>query len=145
MDSREASTPDDQLIQGILAYFDANVDKSKGPDFLHSLVVSHDTLTWHFCGQIVYLAKTIPNRNIVDQLEYCLSPNDVNIPEPPGLNVFLKGLAAIKIDNECIENAQVLAMLVREGKEESDNDDTEEETDCKEEESEQPENERDPR
>ena len=90
----------------------------------------------------MYLAKTIPNRNIVGQLEYCLSPNDVNIPEPPGLNVFVKGLAAIKIGKEYIENAQVLAMLIREGKEESDNDDTEEETDGKEEESEQAENER---
>ena len=36
-------------------------------------------------------------------------------------------------------------MLVREGKEESDNDDSEVETACKEEESEQAENERDPR
>ena len=60
-----------------------------------------------------------------------MSPNDVNIPEPPGLNVFVKGLAAIKIGKEYIENAQVLAMLVREGKEESDNDDTEEEADVK--------------
>ena len=74
-----------------------------------------------------------------------MSPNDANIPEPPGLNVFVKGLDAIKIDKEYIENAQVLATLVREGEEESDNDDSEEETDGEEKESEQSENERDPR
>ena len=37
---------------------------------------------------------------------------DVNIPEPPGLNVFVKELAAIKMDEEFIENAQVLACIL---------------------------------
>ena len=60
----------------------------------------------------------------------------MNIPEPPGLNAFVKGLAAIKIDKEYIENAQVLAILARKVEEESD-DDSEEETDGEEEESEQ--------
>ena len=67
---------------------------------------------------------------------------DVNIPEPPGLNAFVKGLAAIKNDKEYIENAQVLAILAREVEEESD-DDSAEETDGEEEESEQAWNERD--
>ena len=66
----------------------------------------------------------------------------MNIPEPPGLNAFVKGLAAIKNDKEYIENAQVLAILAREVEEESD-DDSAEETDGEEEESEQAWNERD--
>ena len=77
----------------------------------------------------------MPNTNIVDQLEYCLWPYDMNIPKSPGLHVFAKGLVAIKIDKEYIENAQVLAMLAREGEEESDNDDSEEEMESEEEES----------
>ena len=74
MDTRDATTHGDQRIQGILAYFDDNIDKSKASEFLHRLLVSHDILKWNFCGQIVYLAKTIQNTNIVDQSEYCLSP-----------------------------------------------------------------------
>ena len=46
MDSREASSHDDQRIQGILAYFDDNIAKYKGPNFLHNLLVSDDILTY---------------------------------------------------------------------------------------------------
>ena len=52
MDTGEATSHEDKRIQGILSYFDDNIDKSKGPDFLHSLLVSHDILTWNLCGQI---------------------------------------------------------------------------------------------
>ena len=131
MDTGEATSPEDKRIQGILSYFDDNIAKPKALDLLHSLlVVSHDILTWNFRGEIVYFAKTIPNTNIVDQFEYCLCPYDVNIPEPPGFYVFVKELAAIRIDKEYIENAHVLAMPAREGEEERD-DDLEEETDVK--------------
>ena len=148
MDTREASSPDDQRIQGILAYFNDNIDKSKASDFLHSLLVSHDILTWNFCGQIVYLSKTIPNKNIVDQWEYCLSPNGVNIPEPPGLNVFVKGLPQSKSTRSLLRMHRFYPGFILdplEGEEESDNDDSEEEMDDEEKESEQSENERDPR
>ena len=46
-------------------------------------------------------------------MEYCVSENDADIPKLTGLNVFLKELAAIKIDKNLIENTRVLAILSR--------------------------------
>ena len=63
MDTREAHSPKDQRIHVILAYCEDNIDKSKASDLLRSLLVSHDIT------------------NIVDLLEYCLSPYDLNIPD----------------------------------------------------------------
>ena len=42
MDTREATSPEDQRIQGILSYFDDNIDKSKASDFLQFACIP-----WH--------------------------------------------------------------------------------------------------
>ena len=39
-------------------------------------------------------------------------PYNTEIPEPAGLNIFLRGLAKLEIDKNIIVNGRVLTMLV---------------------------------
>ena len=109
----------DQRVGHVLSHFDNNVEVS---NLLHSLLLSQNILRWNPQGEIVYNGISIPDTRIVKLVEYCLSKYNSDIPKPTGLNVFVKGLARVKVDKNLIENAQVLAMLARK---ETESDDTE--------------------
>jgi hypothetical protein len=44
-------------------------------------------------------------------LQYTVLPYNTEIPEPAGLNIFLKGLAKLEIDKSLTVNGRVLTML----------------------------------
>jgi hypothetical protein len=44
-------------------------------------------------------------------LQYTVLPYNTEIPEPAGLNIFLKGLAILEIDKSLIVNGRALTML----------------------------------
>jgi hypothetical protein len=46
-----------------------------------------------------------------DRLQYTVLPYNTEIPEPAGLDIFLKGLAQLEIDKSLIVNGRVLTML----------------------------------
>jgi hypothetical protein len=61
--------------------------------------------------EIVYNRQNICGTNIVDLLQYTVLPYNTEIPEPTGLNIFLKDLAKLEIDKSLIVNGRVLTML----------------------------------
>ena len=74
--------------------------------FSHPRIFSHGI----FKGKL-YTKDNIRGTNIVDLLQYTVLPYNTEIPEPAGLNIFLKGLAKLEIDKSLIVNGRVLTML----------------------------------
>jgi hypothetical protein len=98
MDSKERSSPRHWRVEDILGHLTDNVDKNNAEELLLQ-------------GEIVYKGKNIRGTNIVDLLQYTVLPYNTEIPEPSGLNIFLKGLAKLEIDKSLIVNGRVLTML----------------------------------
>ena len=68
---------------------------------------------WNPQKEMVYHGRNIPNTNIIDLLDYALLPYEAHIPEPRGLELFIKGLAEIGINKTLIENEYLLTKLAR--------------------------------
>jgi hypothetical protein len=100
-------------VEDILAigHLNDNVDKNNAEELLHCILTSTDILTWNLQGEIVYKGQNIRGTNIVHLLQYTVLPYNTEIPEPAGLNIFLKGLAKLEIDKSLIVNVRVLTML----------------------------------
>ena len=98
MDSKERSSPRHWRVEDILGHLTDNVDKNNAEELLLQ-------------GEIVYKGQNIRGTNIVDLLQYTVLPYNTEIPEPAGLNIFLKGLAKLEIDKSLIVNGRVLTML----------------------------------
>jgi hypothetical protein len=111
MDSKERSAPRHWRVEDILGHLNDNVDKNNAEELLHCILASTDILTWNLQGEIVYKGQTIRGTNIVDLLQYTVLPYNTEIPEPVGLNIFLKGLAKLEIDKSLIGHGRVLSML----------------------------------
>jgi hypothetical protein len=98
MDSKERSSPRHWRVEDILGHLTDNVDKNNAEELLLQ-------------GEIVYKGQNIRGTNIVDLFQYTVLPYNTEIPEPAGLNIFLKGLAKLEIDKSLIVNGRVLTML----------------------------------
>jgi hypothetical protein len=98
-------------VEDILGHLNDNVDKNNAEELLHCILTSTDILRWNLQGKIVYKGQNIRGTNIVDLLQYTILPYNTEIPEPAGLNIFLKGLAKLEIDKSLIVNGRVLTML----------------------------------
>ena len=111
MNSKETSFPRHWRVEDILGHLNVNVDKNNAEELLHCILRSTDILTWNLQVEIVYKGQNIRGTNIVDLLQYTVLPYNTEIPEPAGLNIFLKGLAKLEIDISLIVNGRVLTML----------------------------------
>ena len=100
-------------VEDILGQLNDNVDKNNAEELLHCILTSTDILTWNLQGEIVYKGQNIRGTNIVDLLQYTVLPYNAEIPEPAGLNIFLKGLVKLEIDKSLIVNGRVLTMLAQ--------------------------------
>ena len=105
------TSPRHWRVEDILGHLNDNVDKNNAEELLHCILTSTDILTWNLQGEIVYKGQNIRGTNIVDLLQYTVLPYNTEIPEPAGLNIFLKGLAKLEIDKSLIVNGRVLTML----------------------------------
>ena len=105
------TSPRHWRVEDILGHLNDNVDKNNAEELLHCILTSTDILTWNLQGEIVYKGQNIRGTNIVDLLQYTVLPYNTEIPEPVGLNIFLKGLAKLEIDKSLIVNGRVLTML----------------------------------
>ena len=92
MDSKERSSPRHWRVEDILGHLNDDVDKNNAEELLHCILTSMDILTWNLQGEIVYKGQNIHGTNIVDLLQYCVTPYHSYIPEPAGLQIFLNGL-----------------------------------------------------
>jgi hypothetical protein len=105
------TSPRHWRVEDILGHLNDNVDKNNAEELLHCILTSTDILTWNLQGEIVYKGQNIRGTNIVDLLQYTILPYNTEIPEPAGLNIFLKGLAKLEIDKSLTVNGRVLTML----------------------------------
>jgi hypothetical protein len=107
MDSDKRSSPERWRLEDILKYLDVD-DEHEAEEILHSILTSTGILTWNGRGEIVYRGHNIRGTDIVDLLKNCVTPYHPDIPEPTGLNIFIKGLAELEIDKSQIVNGRVL-------------------------------------
>ena len=98
-------------------------------EILHSLLTSTDILTLNSQGEIDYRGHDIRGTDIVDLLRYCVTHYNPDVPEPYGINIFLKGLTSMEIDKGLIVNKKVLAKLACMQHESGDSQSEEEDTD----------------
>ena len=105
------TSPRHWRVEDILGHLNDNVDKNNAEELVHCILTSTDILTWNLQGEIVYKGQNIRGTNIVDLLQYTILTYNTEIPEPAGLNIFLKGLAKSEIDKSLIVNGRVLTML----------------------------------
>jgi hypothetical protein len=101
------TSPRHWRVEDILGHLNDNVDKNNAEELPHCILTSTDILT----GEIVYKGQNIRGTNIVDLLQYTVLPYKTEIPEPAGLNIFLKGLAKLEVDKSLIVNGRVLTMV----------------------------------
>jgi hypothetical protein len=110
--ARKGPSPRHWRVEDILGHLNNNVDKNNVEELLHCILTSTDILTWNLQGELYTKGQNIRGTNIVDLLKYCVTPYHPDIPEPAGMNIFLKGLAKLEIDKSLIVNGRVLTMLV---------------------------------
>ena len=110
MDSDKRSSPEQWRLEDILKYLDVD-DEHEAEEILHSILTSTRILTWNGKGEIVYRVHNIRGTDIVDLLNYCVTPYHPDIPEPTGLSIFIKGLAELEIDKSLIVNGHVFSVL----------------------------------
>jgi hypothetical protein len=108
MDSDKLSSPEQWRLEDILKYLDVD-DEHEAKEILHSILTSTGILTWNGKGEIVHRGHNIRGTltDIVDLLKYY----HLDIPEPTGLSIFIKGLAELEIDKSLIVNGRVLTVL----------------------------------
>ena len=104
------TSPRHWRVEDIFGHLNDNVDKNNAEELLHCILTSTDILTWNLQGEIVYKGQNIRGTNIVDLLQYTVLPYNTEIPEPAGLDIFLKGLAKLEIDKSLIVNGRVLTI-----------------------------------
>ena len=112
MDKDQGRSPEQWRIKDIVAYLNLD-EKHNAEEILHSMLTSTDILTWNSVGEIVYRGHDIRGTDIADILRYCLTQYDPDVPEPYGMDTFLKGLASLEIDKGLILNEKVLTKLAR--------------------------------
>ena len=76
--------------------------------FLASILLKEMRYLYKISMEIVYKGQNIRGTNIVDLSQYCVTPYHSYIPEPVGLQIFLKGLAKLEIDKSIIVNGRVI-------------------------------------
>jgi hypothetical protein len=101
MDSKERTSSSHWRVEDILGHLNDNVDTNNAEELLHCILTSTDILTWNLQGEIVCRGQNIR----------CVTPYHSYIPEPAGLQIFLKGLAKLEIEKSAIVNGCVLTML----------------------------------
>ena len=114
MDIDAKSSPQHWRLQDILLYLNNKNKRDTAEKILHSILTSGDILTWNPEKEMVYHGRNIPNTNIIDLLDYTFLPYEAHIPEPRGLELFIKGLAEIGINITSIENEYLLTKLAKE-------------------------------
>ena len=128
MDSDQERSPEQWRLDDILTYLHLD-DTHNAKEILHSVLTSTDILTWNSQGEIVYRGHEIRGTDIADLLRYCVTHCNPDVPEPYGMNIFLKGLTLLEIDKGLIVNKKVLAELARMQHESEDSQSEEEDTD----------------
>ncbi len=128
MDSDQGRSPEQWRLDDILTYLHLD-DTQNAKEILHSILTSTDILTWNSQGEIVYRGHDIRGTDIADLLRYCVTHYNPDVPEPYGMNIFLKGLTSLEIDKGLIVNKKVLAELARMQHESEDSQSEEEDTD----------------
>ncbi len=91
-----------------LPIFTLMIHVHNAEEILHSILTSTDILTWNSQGEIVYRGHDIRGTDIADLLRYCVTHYNPDVPEPYGMNIFLKGLTSLEIDKGLIGNKKVL-------------------------------------
>ena len=114
MDIDAKSSPQHWRLQDILLYLNNKNKRDTAEKILHSILTSGDILTWNPEKEMVYHGRNIPNTNIIDLLDSTFLPYEAHIPEPRGLELFIKGLAEIGINKTSIENEYLLTKLAKE-------------------------------
>ena len=112
MDFDAKSSPQHWRLQDILLYLNNKSKRDTAEKILHSILTSGDI--WNPQKEMVYHGRNIPNTNIIDLLDYTLLPYEAHLPEPGGLELFIKGLAEIGINKMLIENEYLLTKLAKE-------------------------------
>ena len=84
------SSPQHWRIQDILLYLNNKSKRDTAEKILHSILTSGDILTWNPQKEMVYHGRNIPNTNIIDLLDHTLLPYEAQIPEPRGIDLFIK-------------------------------------------------------
>lgn len=129
MDSDQGRSPEQWRLKDIVAYLNLD-DKHNAKEILHSMLTSTDILTWNSEGEIVYKGHDIRGTDIADLLRYCLTHYDPDVPEPYGMDIFLKGLASLEIDKGLILNKKVLTNLAHMQHEDSRSEDDDMDVSC---------------
>ena len=114
MDFDAKSSPQHWRLQDILLYLNNKSKRDTPEKILHSIFTSGNILTWNPQKEMVYHVRNIPNTNIIGLLDYTLLPYEARIPEPSGLELFIKSLAEIGINKTLIENEYLLTKLAKE-------------------------------
>ncbi len=130
MDSDQGRSPEQWRLDDILIYL--HLDDTHNAilrDTHNAILTSTDILTWNSQGEIVYRGHDIRGTDIADLLRYCVTHCNPDVPEPDGMNIFLKGLTSLEIDKGLIVNKKVLAEFARMQHESEDSQSEEEDTD----------------
>ena len=114
MDFDAKSSPQHWRLQDILLYLNNKSKRDRTEKILHSILTSGDILTWNPQKEMVYHGRNIANTNIIDLLDDTLLPYEAQIPEPRGFDLFIKGLAEVRINKTLIENEYLLRKLAKE-------------------------------
>ena len=116
-DSQEEEEEDEPQIRNILVELSKTIPSQKTVDFLHSLATSKNILFWTPKGEMVYHDRRIPVTNIAQLIEYVLLPYSQDVVKPRALNIFLEGLAELKIDKSLIKNKKLVMDIIDREKE----------------------------
>ena len=84
------SSPQHWRIQDILLYLNNKSKRDTAEKILHSILTSGDILTWNPQKEWFITGRNIPNTNIIDLLDHTLLPYEAQIPEPRGIDLFIK-------------------------------------------------------
>ena len=114
MDFDAKSSPQHWRLQDIVLYLNNKSKRDTAENILHSILTSGNILTWNPQKEMVYHGRNIPNTNIIDLLDHTLLSYEAHIPEPRGLDLFIKGLEEVGINKTLIENEYLLTKLAKE-------------------------------
>ncbi len=91
----QGRSPEQWRLHDILTYLHPD-DTHNAKEVLHSILTSTDILTCNSQGEIVYRGHDMRETDIADLLRYCVTHYNPDVPQPYGMNIFLKGLTSLE-------------------------------------------------
>ena len=110
--SGDESEDEEPRIKDVLSHLSRAVSEKRASDLLHSMAASKDILFWTSRGQLLRNKRIILVTNIAELVDYVLLPHNNEVIKPRALNMFLDGLAELKIDKGLIKNKKLLSELI---------------------------------